>query len=370
MKTFVSSLNITCLLLFILISSCKHDNSIILKGDIKGLNTKWIYLHNNYPVGSPPIDSAKVIKGKFEFTFHPDTVFQPNLVFLTYFDNKKHGQGLGIINPYENKAKGLSLYSGFIMEPGITMLTGDLLKSTGITINGGKQNEFYFKNIDLPFIRISKDFVKRHAQAERIKKLINQYPDAYWAFFTLSNSKYYFNNLQLKNIYNEFSINIKQSYNGKKLKQFIDGQPKSREDFPNSVLVDASNKHTYLIDTSKKLNIVVFWASWCGPCRMEIPSLKRIASKVVSKDLRMVSVSIDNEKDKWLKAVNEEQMPWQQLIIQPEKKELAVAQYNLGWVPQIYLVNNKNKVVSKIDGFDDENEEKVKAFIIQYLSKN
>ena len=81
MKSF-KLFTLLSILLFNLIVSCKNENTIILKGEIKGLSSKWIYLHNSYPVGSSAIDSAKVINGKFEFSYHIDTIFQPRLVFL------------------------------------------------------------------------------------------------------------------------------------------------------------------------------------------------------------------------------------------------------------------------------------------------
>ena len=86
--------------------------------------------------------------------------------------------------------------------------------------------------------------------------------------------------------------------------------------------------------------------------------------------MRFVSVSIDDQKAEWIKAVDEENMPWQQLIIPAKQVNRANAQYNLGWVPQIYLVNNKRQIVKKIDGFDAGNEEVVKTFITDYLAKN
>lgn len=366
MKSFTLRISLS-ILLFNLIISCKQDNTIILKGKIKGLNDKWIYLHNNYPVGSPAIDSAQVINGKFEFSYHPDTVFQPRLVFLKSKDADPRKQYLGIINPYE-KAKGR--YVGFILEPGITTLQGDFAKSPGITLEGGEQNKFYFKNISLPYIQISEDSVKRQAQAERIIKLVHKNPEAYWALFALSNFKFQFTNLQLKNIYSEFSDNIKHSDEGKEIERFIANQPKNKDDFPDSKFLTVKDETSNVIDPTKKLNMVVFWASWCGPCRKEIPSLKKLDSGFTNSDLRIVSVSIDKDRSRWLKAVDEENMPWQQLLIPAKERETADSKYNLGWVPQIYLVNNKNKVINKIDGFSEEDEERIKSFITNYLTKN
>src|ERR1700754_2839549 len=311
----LQNLFVVFVLLLVGLVSCKRDNSITIRGDIKGLNAKWVYLQPNYPIGSPPIDSAKVINGKFEFIRHPDTVFIADLVLLKYIDKKGKSNFLSIDDPYKADKSKPSLYAAFIMEQGLTTLTGDISNNKGISIISGHQNEFYFKNIDLPFIRISKDRVKRSAQVALIKKLIEDTPDAYWALFSFNNFKYDLNHQQIKIIFDEFNDEVKTSYQGKNIKQFLDDQPKNKNEFPNTTLVDRDAKLVNLVDTTRKLNMVVFWASWCGPCRREIPSLKKIASACKNDNLRFVSVSIDKQKTEWIKAVDEENMPWQQLII-------------------------------------------------------
>lgn len=348
-----------------IIVSC-NQSSIVIKGDIDGLDTKMVYLYNNYPVRSLPIDSAPVSNNKFQFTFYPDTTFQPNLVFISYRDKKGNRKFLSVNDPYNKRSK----FQAFIMEPGFTTLKGTISKGDDINLEAGKQNEFYFKNHDLPFLRISTDSAKRQLKAKSIQKLIHANPDAYWIRFAFENLKFQFTKTQLNLLYNEFSDNIKQSYEGKKLKGFIELLPENENDFLNNKLVDVKNASVSLIDTTKKLNMVVFWASWCGPCRMEIPSIKRIAKKQSDKNFRLVSVTIDDDKKKWLQALNEENMPWQQLFIPSEKKKQAIAQYNLYYVPQIYFINDKHIIIKKIRGFEEENEEKIQTFVGQYLSKN
>ncbi|MFC0517683.1 thioredoxin-like domain-containing protein [Mucilaginibacter angelicae] len=357
------------LLMLISLFSCKRDNRVIIKGDIKGLKSKWVYYKPVYPQMGKSTDSAKVTDGKFEFSFQPDTAFFANLVSISYVDEKGIRQPIAVANPYE-PAKNHSRYADFVAGPGLTTITGDLTTNTGATLKGGPQTEFYLRNITLPFIRISKDSIRRNEQAARIKKIIEQSPDAYWVVYAFSNFKYYFNHEQLKDFYTGFSDESKSSYYGRRLKQFIDDQPATKNQFANSVFVDKDTKPVKLVDSTKKLNMVIFWASWCGPCRSEIPSLKRITAQFNKDDVRFVSVSVDAKKEDWLLAMKQEDMAWQQLIISQQQFAKAQAQYNLGAIPKVYLVNNKSIVVKKIDGFDDGNEERVKTFITDYLSKN
>ena len=60
-----------------------------------------------------------------------------------------------------------------------------------------------------------------------------------------------------------------------------------------------------------RITMLEFWASWCGPCRGEIPHLKHIHKKYPEFDI--ISISVDDSVDEWKKAVREENMDWIQL---------------------------------------------------------
>ncbi|MDB5150002.1 MAG: Thiol-disulfide isomerase or thioredoxin [Mucilaginibacter sp.] len=357
------------LLMLISLFSCKRDNTVTIKGDIKGLKAKWVYFARVFQLKGRPVDSAQVKNGKFEFRLRQDTAFLADLFYISYVDEKGKNQSIGVTNPYEPE-KNHSLYADFVIGPGLTTITGDFSKSPGAKLEGGAQTDFYFKNSTLPILRLSQDSIKRNVQAARIKKIIEQSPDAYWAIYASRSFKYYLSHEQLKELYSIFSDKAKASYHGRQLKQFIDDQPAIANQFTNSVFLNKDTKAVNLVDSTKKLNMVIFWASWCGPCRREIPSLKRIITQFNKDDVRFVSVSVDAKKEDWLLAMKQEDMAWQQLIIPQQQFTKAQAQYNLGSIPKVYLVNNKNVVVKKIDGFDDGNEERVKTFIADYLSKN
>ncbi|MFS2185520.1 thioredoxin-like domain-containing protein [Mucilaginibacter sp. Mucisp84] len=359
------------LILLILISlfSCKRNNGVTIKGDIRGLKSKWVYYKPVFPQMVRPSDSAKVTDGKFEFNFQSDTAFFANLVSISYLDEKGIRKPIAVANPYEH-AKNHSKYTDFVLGPGLTTITGDFSKNTGAVLNGGTQTDFYLRNITLPFIQMSEDGAVRNKQAARIERIIKRAPDAYWTLYAFNNLRFYFNHKELKSFYAMFGNEAKSSYYGRRLKLFIDNQPLNQNQFVNSIFADQEAKPVTLIDNTKKLNMVIFWASWCGPCRREIPSLRRITEQFSKDDVRFVSVSLDAKKENWLQALKKENMSWQQLIIPQQEYVKAQAQYNLSLIPKIYLVNNKNVIVKKIDGFDDGNEDRVKTFIADYLSKN
>ena len=81
----------------------------------------------------------------------------------------------------------------------------------------------------------------------------------------------------------------------------------------------------------------------------------------------MVSVSIDDDKDRWKKALGEEQMSWQQLSIDSAIMNRVKTQYNLNYIPQIFFIDGKRNLLTKLGGFDPNTEDKITAIINGYL---
>lgn len=131
---------------------------------------------------------------------------------------------------------------------------------------------------------------------------------------------------------------------------------------------DKGNKHP-LFDSTKKMNMVVFWASWCSPCRMEIPNLKEIYKGIDMANFRLISISVDKDKDAWLKALKEEQMPWPQLWAEGDNVKGIKADFGFTGIPQIYFIDNKGKVLASYTGYHYDEGAGLRALVKQYGSK-
>jgi len=64
-----------------------------------------------------------------------------------------------------------------------------------------------------------------------------------------------------------------------------------------------------IFDNKSLAYIIVFWASWCGPCRSEIPEIKEIYKKYKNSKVDIINISIDENTNSWKKALVEEKMP-------------------------------------------------------------
>jgi thiol-disulfide isomerase/thioredoxin len=106
-----------------------------------------------------------------------------------------------------------------------------------------------------------------------------------------------------------------------------------------------------------KYLLIDFWASWCGPCRAAVPKVKRLYAQYKDKGFEVVSISIDDSKSAWIKAMEEEQMPWQQWL-SPDKMA-TMKNFLFSAIPTLYLVDREGKIISSYTGYSENMEQRI-----------
>lgn len=111
---------------------------------------------------------------------------------------------------------------------------------------------------------------------------------------------------------------------------------------------DINGKDVSLSDFKEKVVLVDVWATWCGPCKGELPHFKDLEKQYAGKDIVFMGVSVDEEKDlqKWKDFIKKEELKGIQLFAGGFESDIAKF-YDIKSIPRFLLFDKKGNIVSK-----------------------
>ena len=116
---------------------------------------------------------------------------------------------------------------------------------------------------------------------------------------------------------------------------------------PDFTQNDQNGKPVRLSSFKGKYVLVDFWASWCGPCRAENPNVVKAYNDYKSKNFTILSVSLDNSKDKWLDAIKKDGLTWTHVSdLKYWQNEVAV-QFGIQSIPASFILDPAGKIIAK-----------------------
>ena len=177
---------------------------------------------------------------------------------------------------------------------------------------------------------------------ETFTGIINENKDTYWGPMMAIYFYSYFTAEQ-KDLFNSFPKEVQDSYYGQKMKDEIfpagmEGSPAKQFNVKGD---DGKVLSLKQLSEGKKVVLVDFWASWCGPCRKEIPNVKAQYALYKDKGFQVVSISIDKKEADWRKALAEEKLEWPNFL----DTEGAADLYKVRSIPAMYLVDAESQTL-------------------------
>lgn len=147
---------------------------------------------------------------------------------------------------------------------------------------------------------------------------------------------------------------VDQMYNGSSYAAAFEARP--HEFAPPFTLPDLDNRPRSLSEWQGKVVVLNFWATWCPPCRKEIPAFNKLQKKYAAKGLQFVGIAIDDKTavKKFLEIIP---IDYELLVGDANAIEIAKTYGNLsGVLPYTIIIDRQGKIVSITEGALSERE--------------
>jgi thiol-disulfide isomerase/thioredoxin len=368
----------------LLMAMSANAQNFTVTGKIRGLvNGAEVSLVSIVDGNQVDVAKTKVVNGAFKLIGH---VSHPTLVTLKINDKARYkpdeyAEDRGTQLMLENVPTTISAVCLDSIPKNYEFQSTPLFKEKNVKVKGGKAEEQYleWRNVmhdtelqgwkaDLAFRKYSFDRREKDkdaAEEGRLKqafatkdsvrkalndKFIDEHPtyvislklqqDKLEDIFHYTNADYdtmlaKFKDNYDKTGYAEFAKTVEY------MRKYVKGSPYT--DFAVTAPDSTAKKFSDCI-VAGKYNFIDFWASWCGPCRMAIPEVKKMHEEL-GDQLNIVSVSVDAKSDDWKRAMDEEKMSWSQYLVPKESMKILHEAYMLNAIPDLLIIDPEGKVV-------------------------
>lgn len=340
--------------LIILLFACdRQTDDLIVKADIEGLESGSAVLKRRVNSEFLTLDSTTIDQGNFILRGkldHPEMCYiyiNDTLPYIRFFAENKEMAITGQVDSLrEVMVKGSAMHDALesynrMMKPYDEELRSIYQDYSSASLAGdtAKVNEY-----ESAFNRIADE--QKATSLSFVEENTDNVLGPYLVWGTLA---YDLELNELAGLADQFAPEISGSIYVQQIRDYVNtlekvaiGQP-----FTEISLPGPEGKIRKLSELKGKVILIDFWASWCGPCRRENPNVVAMYNDLGGEDFEIFGVSLDEKKENWLKAIEEDELTWVHVSDLKGWNSEAGKEYGVRSIPHTVLIDANGIIVDK-----------------------
>ncbi|MDR1003992.1 MAG: AhpC/TSA family protein [Prevotellaceae bacterium] len=335
-----------------LIAACSNNNGYLIKGSVNAPDGDIVYLNKVQGRELAKMDSAIIEKGEFTFKGIQDSAMicyvsykgadRKNMLMDFFLENGRiylqldrdnyNAIGTPNNNIYQEVRKKFSEYNDRMAE--IDKAASD----TTLTEQAREQKQKEMEKVETEQI----DYAKQ-AIATNIANPVGIY--------LLKDYYYYLDVSELEPLMPQIPADYNNDVAIQRIKSNVEKMKKTAvgSKFSDFEMKTPDDKPIKLSDYAGKGKVVLvdFWASWCPPCRAEMPTLVKLYALYKNKGFEIVGVSLDRTGDAWKKGIKDLNITWPQMSDLKYWNSEAAAIYAVSSIPHLMLIGKDGTIIAR-----------------------